>query len=131
MPVPVTTLYAGLNGLIALTLATLVIRQRQRTGTVLGAGGDAALEQAIRAHGNFVEYVPLILVLMLLLELGGVSAPWLHGMGIALTAARVLHGWGLARSRNRSFGRAAGFTVTWLILAAAAAAAVVLGARAL
>ena len=66
MPVSITLFYAGLNGLIALGLAFLVVRLRQKTGTGIGTGTSPALERAIRAHGNFVEYVPLILILLLL-----------------------------------------------------------------
>jgi uncharacterized membrane protein YecN with MAPEG domain len=131
MNVPVTTLYAGLNALVALVLALLVVRGRQRTKTPLGSGGDAGLEQAIRAHGNFIEYVPLILLLMLVLELDGVQAARLHALGIALTLGRVLHAWGLHAQRGPSFGRAAGSLLTWATMLSALVAAIVIGLRAL
>jgi len=127
----ITLFYAGLNGLIALGLAFLVVRQRRRTRTLFGAGGNPDLERAIRAHGNFVEYVPLILILLLLLELSGTPALRLHIMGAALTVARLLHAWGLSRSSGRSFGRGVGATLTWAVLLAAAISAVIKGAGAL
>ena len=114
--VAVVMFYAGILGLICLVLAVLVVRQRGKTKTGLGSGGHPALEQAIRVHANFVEYVPLILILMLLLELSGLAPLWLHVMGIALVVGRVLHAWGLAGNPNESFGRAAGITLTWLTL---------------
>lgn len=131
MSVAVVTFYAGINGLIALVLVVLVVRQRGKTKTGLGTGGHLALEQAIRVHGNFVEYVPLILILLLLLELGGLAPLWLHLMGIALTLGRILHAWGLSTSPGESFGRAAGTTLTWLTLLAAFALCIVRGAIAL
>jgi len=131
MSVAVVTFYAGLNGLIAFVLALLVVRQRGKTKTGLGTGGHPALEQAIRAHGNFVEYVPLILILLLLLELGGLAPLWLHVMGIALTLGRILHAWGLSTSPGESFGRAAGTTLTWLTLLVALTLCIVRGAMAL
>jgi uncharacterized protein len=131
MSVAVVTFYAGLNGLIALVLVVLVVRQRGKTKTGLGTGGHLALEQAIRVHGNFIEYVPLILILMLLLELGGLAPLWLHLMGIALTLGRILHAWGLSTSPGESFGRAAGTTLTWLTLLAAFTLCIVRGALAL
>jgi uncharacterized membrane protein YecN with MAPEG domain len=131
MPVTITLFYAGLNGLIAVGLAFLVVRQRMSTKTLFGTGGNPALERAIRAHSNFIEYVPLILLLMLLLELGGATSLRLHIMGAALTIGRLLHAWGLSRSSGRSFGRGAGIALTWIVLVSAALSAVIMGANAL
>jgi uncharacterized membrane protein YecN with MAPEG domain len=45
--------------------------------------------------------VPILLVLLLLLELGG-SRPWLlHGLGAAILLGRVLHAAGISRSPER------------------------------
>ena len=129
--VAIVTFYAGLNALIALALVLLVERQRLKTRTMFGTGGHPALEQAIRAHGNFVEYVPLILLLLLLLELGGLRPLWLHVLGIALTIGRILHAWGLSTSPGRSFGRAVGTGLTWLTLVAALILCIARGAMAL
>ncbi len=131
MSVAVVTFYAGLNGLIAFVLVVLVVRQRGKTKTGLGTGGHVVLEQAIRVHGNFVEYVPLILILLLLLELGGLAPLWLHLMGIALTLGRILHAWGLSTSPGESFGRAVGTGLTWLTLLVAVTLCIIRGALAL
>jgi uncharacterized protein len=129
--VAIVMFYAGLNALIALVLALRVVRLRVVTKTDLGTGGHRGLEQAIRAHGNFIEYVPLILVLLLLLELSGLGAIWLHAMGIALTLGRVLHAWGLSTNPGESFGRAVGIFLTWSTLLAALALCIVRGGAAL
>ena len=132
MHIPViVTFYAGLNGLIALALAVLVVRQRNKTKTSLGSGGHPALEQAIRAHGNFIEYVPLILLLLLLLELCGTRAIVLYGLGAALTIGRILHAWGLHTAAGESIGRFAGITLAWATLLVAAVLAIVHGIAAL
>jgi uncharacterized protein len=128
MSVAVVTFYAGLNGLIAFLLVVLVVRERGKTKTSLGTGGHVTLEQAVRAHGNFVEYVPLILILLLLLELGGLAPLWLHLMGIALTLGRVLHAWGLLTSPRESFGRFGGTALTWMTLLVALTLCIVRGA---
>jgi uncharacterized membrane protein YecN with MAPEG domain len=127
MPFHVTVLYAGLNGLLLLALAFAVIRQRQRTGIVLGTSGSEELERAQRALGNWTEYVPPVLILMGLLEAQHASAYLLHALGITLTVGRVLHAWGLSRTSGRSFGRAAGIGLTWTVLAVASVAAVAVG----
>jgi uncharacterized membrane protein YecN with MAPEG domain len=127
MPVPVTTFYAGLNAAIGLTLAMLVVRQRLATQTLFGDGGRRPVEQAMRAHANFVEYVPLILLLLLVLELDGLPRAWLHLMGATLTVGRVLHGWGLSREAGRSLGRSAGAGLTWTVMLGALLTAIVRG----
>jgi uncharacterized membrane protein YecN with MAPEG domain len=129
--VAIVMFYAGLNALIALVLALRVVRLRSTTKTDLGTGGHPALERAIRAHGNFIEYVPLILVLLLLLELSGLGAIWLHAMGIALTLGRILHAWSLSTNPGESFGRLSGIFLTWLTLLAALILCIVRGGAAL
>jgi uncharacterized protein len=131
MPVAIVGFYAGLNALIVLTLAVLVVRQRGRTKTLFGAGENPALQQAIRAHGNITEYAPLILLLLLVLALLDLGALWLHALGIALTLGRVLHAWGLSTNPGTSLGRSAGILLTWVTLAAALVLCIVLGAMAM
>ncbi len=131
MPVAIVTFYAGLNGLLALGLAINVVRMRAKTRTDLGHGGHRVLEQAQRAHGNLIEYVPIILLLLLLLAMTGLAAAWLHALGIALTAGRLLHAWGLLTSPGTSVGRLFGTTLTWLTLLAAGILAVIQGLAAI
>jgi uncharacterized protein len=72
--------------------------------------------QRIRVHGNFTEYVPMGLVLMLVLELNGAAHGLLHALGASLFAARVLHAFGLGTSTGTSPGRFGGTVLTWLTL---------------
>lgn len=55
---------------------------------------DEVLRRKTRAHGNFIEYVPLALVLMAMLELSGGAPLYLWIGGFALLTARMLHGIG-------------------------------------
>lgn len=112
----VFALYAALNGLIVLVLALLVVRQRFRTKVMLGDGGDPALLRAQRAHGNAIEYVPLVLVLLLAMAGLRTSMLMLHVVGGLLTAGRILHAVGLSRSAGTSAGRALGTLLTWAAL---------------
>ncbi len=113
LKVPLTGLYAALCAVIVLALALRVIVLRWSTRTGLGDGGDRRLARAIRVHGNAIEYVPLALILMLIVELGGANRMLLHGCGIALVAARIAHAYGLARTAGASTGRVLGTTVTF------------------
>ena len=108
IPVPITALYAGLLALLMLVLALRVIRLRWKLRVGLGDGGDKAMSRAIRVHGNATEHVPIALILMLVAELGHASPMLLHGCGIILIVARVLHALGLGRSVGASWERMAG-----------------------
>lgn len=117
-------LYVGLNGLITLALALHVSRCRLKSKVDLGDGGDLALQRAIRAHGNNVEYVPITLLIILGVAMLSASTLLVHALGVALTLGRLLHGIGLNLSGGASFGRGAGILLTWLTLLAGAVAAI-------
>jgi len=113
--IPITALYVGLNGLIALALAYLVTRRRQATKVGFGDGGKPEMLQAIRVQGNFVEYVPIALLFVFVLELMQAPLWLLHGLGAALTIGRVAHAQGLSSSTGQTVGRGVGTALTWLV----------------
>lgn len=127
MPLAITSLYAGLAGLIILALALNVVRNRRRARVGLGSGSDPELERAIRMHGNAIEYAPLIIILMGVAEMHGVAAWRVHVLGVALVLGRLLHAWGLSQSRGPSFGRATGMALTWLAVLAGSVNALLIG----
>lgn len=113
----ITPLYAGLLALWFLVLSYRVVQQRGHGGVSLGDGGDAEMLRRIRGHGNFAEYVPLILLLMLVLEAGGTTPRWLlHAMGATLLLARLLHGIALSFVADFRFGRFWGTLLTFILL---------------
>jgi uncharacterized protein len=120
MHAPITALYAGLLGLLMLILAFRVVAVRRATSIGLGDGGNALLLSRIRIHGNAAEYVPLALLLMLMLEINGASALWLHGLGIALVVGRVAHAQGLSQATGVTAGRFVGNVLTWSVILVAA-----------
>jgi len=124
MLTPITALYAGLLGFISLALAGLVVRARGSENVIFGDGANIVVLQRIRVHGNFVEYVPLALLLMLVLELNGASRLVMNGLGAALVIGRVLHAFGLSSSTGTTVGRFVGTVVTWLVIATASGLAV-------
>ncbi len=119
----VTLLYAGLLALLLLVLSWQVVRLRRSLRIGLGDGGNADLQRATRVHGNFLEYTPITLLLIALLEYDGLASLWLHAAGAALLVFRGLHAFGLSRSTGTSFGRFAGTLGTWVLLAALAVTA--------
>jgi len=114
----ITGLYAGLCGLLLVVLYVRVSQRRLATQIGIGARGDAVLEQRIRAHGNFVESVPIALVLLYLLEQTGVDPICIHAFGIALVLSRVGHAQGISATAGRSAGRFYGSIGTLLVIAA-------------
>lgn len=114
----ITPLYAGLAAAVMIVLSLRVISVRRSRRVAIGDGAGEDMARRIRAHGNFTEYTPLALVLILLLELGGAPAWQLHALGAALILGRIVHAWSLpAQSGN---GRLIGMTLTIFVLAAGA-----------
>lgn len=95
MLVPVTALYAGILALLGFGLAASSGAMRQKTGVSIGAGDHPDQLVAVRRHGNFVEWVPLILILFAVLELNKVPNTAIHVLGSWLVVARILHPLGL------------------------------------
>ena len=127
MPVPtITMLYAGILGIMAIALGFLPGSQRGRTKISIGDGGDPELLLAMRRPGHFVEWVPLTLILLGLLELGGVGAGALHLMGASLVIFRVVHAASLKADTIEGIGRAIGAGGSTLVLLVASVWAIVL-----
>jgi len=106
---------------VALSYRVIGIRKRLRVG--LGDGGDAALNRAIRVHGNFAEYVPLALIVIALAEING-AAPWLvHILGLLLLAGRCSHAWGVSQPVENFRFRVFGMLSTFAVMVGGAAVA--------
>lgn len=116
MTVAITLLYGGLLALIFVALTIRVVQLRGKRKVGIGDGGHKDLALAIRVHANFVEYVPLLLVLIGFLEAGGGPAWAIHAMGIALVVCRLAHAQGLSGSDGTSPGRFVGAAGTLLLL---------------
>ncbi len=116
----ITLLFASLHVLLMLALAVRVVGHRRALKIGIGDGGDMRLARKVRAHGNFIENVPLALLMLGLLELSGLGAPWLWGLGGTLLLARALHAYGLSRHAGVSPGRFWGVILTWAVLLAMA-----------
>jgi uncharacterized protein len=104
-------LFAGLCALIQTALTALVIIRRAQTGIHLRDGGDEGLIRRIRAHANFVETVPLALLMLALLEMDGLAAQWLWAFGLTLVVGRLLHAFGLI-ARDAAWARLVGMIMT-------------------
>ena len=122
MPVPITALYAALQGLVMIILEMPIGRLRSQANVSIGDGGNPALAVAIRRHGNWTEHVPFALLLIALLELNGGSSGLLHGLGLTLLVARILHPLGLKADTMKVPLRGIGAVGTLLVTLVAAIA---------
>jgi len=68
---PITSLVAGVFALLLVSLSVQVSLRRAKMNTVFGDAGDKTLRRRIRAHGNFIEYAPLALIALGLVEYRG------------------------------------------------------------
>ena len=121
----ITLLYAGLLGLLSLVLSYFCGSLRGKTGVSIGDGGNTELLLAMRRHANFVEYVPLALLLIALLEMQGISTTAIHVLGAGLVVCRTAHAVGLKADTMQGIGRLVGAGGTALITAVASIWAIV------
>jgi uncharacterized membrane protein YecN with MAPEG domain len=111
----ITMMYAGLLGLISIAIAFAAGRLRGKLNVSIGDGGDRSLLLAMRRQANFVEYVPLALILLALLELNHVRPMAIHAMGAALVIARIAHAFGLKADSMQQPARFVGASLTALV----------------
>ena len=112
--------YAAALALIFVGLSVRVIRGRGRHEVNLGSGGIDDMERRIRAHGNFAEYVPLTLLLIMIDEMRGLPPLAVHGLCLFLLFGRLSHAWGVSRRENHAAFRVGGMAGTLTALALAA-----------
>jgi uncharacterized membrane protein YecN with MAPEG domain len=114
--ITVTILYAGLLGLMSLVLSASSGIMRGKKNIDAGDGGDREQLFAMRRHANFIEYVPLALILIGLLEFNGVAGNTIHYLGAALLVGRVLHA-AFFTQGVKSVPRGIGAGITALVIA--------------
>lgn len=100
MNLPVTSMIAAMLAIVMVPLtvhisvrrAFIGIKSGQLNKAVFGDVGDALLRNSIRAFGNFIEYVPTVLVLFSLMEIQGASSNLLWWLGGCFVVGRIIHG---------------------------------------
>jgi uncharacterized membrane protein YecN with MAPEG domain len=119
----VTACYLAVLALLYSALSLQVIRLRRSNLAAFNDGGNAALRSAIRAHANFIEYVPIVALMVGFLEMSGASPLRVHLLMGGLVLSRLLHPLGMYAAPNQSafrVGRIGGMTLTIIVLIASA-----------
>ena len=112
----ITLTIAGAAALLNLWLGMRVSQLRIRDKVAIGDGGNARIAARMRAHANFVEYVPTFLILLGLVELARGTQTWLWAIGILFVLGRLMHPFGMDRPAPNLL-RMGGTAITWLTLA--------------
>ncbi|MCL9777413.1 MAPEG family protein [Vibrio methylphosphonaticus] len=110
----VTALYASLLAVLMIWLSVQVIKQRRSNQVAYADGGVEGLQIARSAHGNAVDYIPITLILMALVEFNGAPLLWVHIMGCAFIIGRVLHAHGILSKKFK--GRVLGMQLTLAVM---------------
>ena len=116
-PIPVTTLFTGLLAVLQVPLTVLVSYLRGRTGIQFLDGGNQTLLRRIRAHGNFVETVPITLLAMACAELSGASSAMLWRGGACLLLGRAIHVWAVLHPKGWGLPRIVAMVLTFYAMA--------------
>ncbi len=114
-----TLVYTPVLALMFSVLTLMVVIQRRKNDVPYGDGDLTTLRSAIRAHGNFAEYVPIVIILLGLLEFAGFSKVYLNGFFLTLVLARISHAIAMfSRIKSTVYfvTRIFGALTTWLII---------------
>ena len=110
---PVTMASAAAAALINVWLSTRIAALRLLTRNFTGDGGDEAMIRRMRAHLNFAENTPLVLILLALVEAAGMTGVWLPWIAGIYVVARIGHGIGMDGG-TLWWLRTIGTGITWI-----------------
>ncbi len=123
MLIGTTLLYAGILGLLLVMLSFNVMQNWMRV-TAHGHETDRDMRRSERILSSFVEYVPMTLIMLSLVEINGAPRIVLHSLGATLVIARIMHAYGSNDIRGAGLLRFLGSQLTFLVLTIASLACV-------
>ena len=117
MSMPITLMYASFLALFATVLSFRAGSFRGKSGisVLYGEPQNMELAERARVHQNFLEYVPMIVIVMGAVEINGGSDMVLYVAGDVLILARIAHAVGLKHDNMAHKGRLIGALGTMLV----------------
>lgn len=115
MLLPVTLTAAAAAAILAIWLSIRVGQVRGSEKVSIGNGGNDKVIRRMRAHANFVENTPFVLILIAGIEMTGKGGNWLAYVAAIYMLGRIAHGLGMDDGRFGK-GRMIGTLVTMLTL---------------
>ncbi len=118
----ITSLYTVPLAILMFVLWLKVSKTRAAMGISIGNNGNTDLHEKIRRHGNFIEWVPMVLLMMMIAEMRGANGTVLHLAGVLLVVSRAVHPFGLRHDKPNHVLRIVGNTGSLLALITATGA---------
>jgi uncharacterized membrane protein YecN with MAPEG domain len=112
----ITPAYAAILALIFVALSVRTLLLRRKKGIAIGTADDPELTRAMRAHGNFAEYVPISLLLLFFLESRTGNLILIHALCTALVIGRLVHAYGVSQINENYRYRVAGMFLTFGVI---------------
>ena len=122
MILPVTLTFVGVAALVNLWLAIRCGQARTTEKVSIGDGGSEAVIRRMRAHSNYIENTPFVLIMIAAIELAntpGAAPTWLWIVAGVYFLGRVAHGLGMDGG-SLGKGRMVGTLTTMISLLALA-----------
>lgn len=113
MLLPTTLCLAAAAAVINIWIAMRVGRMRHAAKVSVGDGGNEMLVRRMRAHANFIENTPLVLILIAAIDISDKGAKWLAVVGAVYMLGRVCHALGMDGG-SLQWARGLGTLVTML-----------------
>ncbi len=112
----ITPIFAAFAACFLVYLSYRVIKIRKAHSVSVGTAGDPSLERAVRNHGNFIEYAPLTLLMLAMVEYVGLAAWAVWVLGIMFVASRLIHFAGFRSKEAPGVFRVVGMALTFTTL---------------
>ena len=78
--------------------------------------GEEALQRAVRAQGNLIEYAPIFLILLFIAEYNGAHPHMLYMTATLFMTSRLMHGVAFGFMKYSPFLRVGGTLLTFLCI---------------
>ena len=115
LTLPVTLTIAAGAAFVNIWLMVRCGQARTKESVSVGDGGNEFVIRRMRAHANFVESAPFVLILIAALELTVDTNNWLWSLGILYIVGRLAHGLGMDGG-SLGKGRMVGTLITFVTL---------------
>jgi len=109
----IVPVYAALLVFLFVFLSVRALRLRRRFKIFSGDAGNVVLAKALRAHGNFAEYVPITLLMLYFVESKGTQAWIVHALCLLFLVGRAVHAFGVSQEKENFNFRVAGMASTF------------------
>jgi uncharacterized protein len=114
MILPTTLCLAAAAALVNFWLGVRTGKLRGVHKISVGDGGHESLLRSMRAQGNFIEQVPITVLLVGLVELAGKGGQWLAPAAAVFILGRIAHAFGMASDTSFKAGRGIGMATSML-----------------